>query len=79
MELRQAILINSTKEYKGEIIMDSNIEQLFEKECYRVLEKIKTILEDDNLDDKECFEKIERIVCLFEEMGSDCGIRHDFG
>ncbi len=59
--------------------MDSNIEKLFEKECYRVLERIKTILEDDNLDDEECFEKIERIVCLFEEIGSGCGIRHDFG
>ena len=54
-------------------------EKLFEKECYAVLEKIKAILEDDRLGDKECFEKIERIGCLFEEIGSDCGGRHDFG
>jgi len=42
-------------------------------------ERIKAVLEDDSLDDKDCFERIERIVCLFEEIGSDCGARHDFG
>ena len=47
--------------------------------CYCTLKKIKAVLEDDLLDDKECFEKIEEIVNLFEEIGSDCGSRHDFG
>lgn len=78
MKLWQTILTNATKEYEREMIMNLDIEKLFEKECYRVLESIKTILEDDSLDDKDCFEKIENIVCLFEEIGSDCGARHDF-
>ena len=79
MKLWQAILASVTKECEGKMITESDIEKLFEKECYIVLERIKAILEDDSLDDKDCFEKIESIVCLFEEIGSDCGARHDFG
>lgn len=44
MNLWQAILTNVTKKCEGEMIMESDIEQLFEKECYMVLERIKTIL-----------------------------------
>lgn len=79
MKLWQTILANITKEYEGEVIMTSDVEKLFEKECYKVLERIKEILEDSSLDDKECFDKIESIVCLFEETGNNCGVRHDFG
>lgn len=78
MELWQAILANMAKKYETEIL-NHNIENLFEKECYLLLKRIQTILEDNSLDDKDCFEKIESIVCLFEEIGSDCGARHDFG
>lgn len=78
MKLWQTILANVTKGREGEIV-NLDIEKLFEKECYMVLERIKTILEDDSLDDKNCFERIESIVCLFEEIGSGCGARHDFG
>ena len=59
--------------------MALEVERLFEQECYILLERIKKIVEDDSLDDNACFEKIESIVCLFEEIGSDCGARHDFG
>ena len=44
MNLWQAILTNVTKKCEVEMIMESDIEQLFEKECYMVLERIKTIL-----------------------------------
>ena len=78
MKLCQTILANIAKQHEG-VIMDSDIERLFEKECYLMLERIKAILEDNSIDDKDCFEKIESIVCLFEEMGVHCGVRHDFG
>lgn len=78
MKLCQTILANIAKQHEG-AIMDSDIERLFEKECYLMLERIKAILEDNSLDDKDCFEKIESIVCLFEEIGVHCGARHDFG
>lgn len=38
-----------------------------------------TILADDALSDETCFAKIEAIVSLLEELGVDCGSRHDFG
>lgn len=50
-----------------------------EMECFHALAKIKSILEDDSLRDEECFEQIEEIICIFEDLGSGCGNRHDFG
>lgn len=47
--------------------------------CYQALCRIKEILEDENLEDPACFQKIEEIVCVLEELGSDAGLRHDFG
>ena len=79
MKLRKAILLNAIKACEDEFFEEPDIESLFEKECYMLLEKIKAALEDENLDDKDCFERIERVVCLFEEIGIGCGTRHDFG
>lgn len=45
----------------------------------RVLLKIRDILADDTLSDENCFQRIEAIVCLLEDLGIDCGARHDFG
>lgn len=54
-------------------------QEMVEASSYQALCQIREILRDDSLSDPECFEKIERIVCLFEQMGSNCGSRHDFG
>ena len=78
MSLWQAILANVAEKQWGEI-MQSEIEKLLEKECYKILDEIKAVLEDDGLDDEECFERIEKMVCIFEKAGSGCGTRHDFG
>ena len=58
---------------------DCNPSEIVESVCYRALEKIKAIVQDDSLDDPECFEKIEQIVCVLESIGSGGGFRHDFG
>lgn len=58
---------------------NTDVTKIVELGCYRALRRIKTILEDDSLDDSECFQQIEEIVCTFEELGSSCGGRHDFG
>lgn len=82
MELYQEMLVNLLK--KGNISvtvegLPGNVPAVLESEAYHALHRIKEILEDDSLTDAECFEKIERIVCVFEELGSDGGNRHDFG
>lgn len=56
-----------------------NAAQIIEMESYRILQAIKSVLEDDTPDDPACFERIEKIVALFESYGLRCGNRHDFG
>ena len=47
-----------------------------ETECYKALQKIKTVIENDSLSDFEC---VEEIVRIYESIGSSGGNRHDFG
>ena len=56
-----------------------NISRLLESECYKALEEIKAVIEDDGLSDADCFDCIERIICIFEGIGSGFSSRHDFG
>lgn len=49
---------------------------MIEIESFNALQKIKAIIENDSFSDFEC---IEEIVCVFEEIGSNGGSRHDFG
>ena len=80
MNLYEEILLHALKDDKeGSPTFSSKCDSIVEKKCYEALQKIKEILENDQLEDRECFQKIEAIVETFEEMGSGCGIRHDFG
>ena len=83
MELYQEILCHVLANEKVQVsfpeLVNTDITKIVELECYQVLHKIKTILEDDSLEDSECFQKIEEIVCAFEKLGSNGGSRHDFG
>ena len=77
MELYEELLI--CKLAKGEIklvVQDSSA--LVESACYQALCQIKKILQDETLEDHSCFLKIEEVICLLEDLGIDCGDRHDF-
>jgi len=52
---------------------------IIEGQCYKALQQIKAIIEDDRLDDTECFMCIEQIIRALEDLGSGGGFRHDFG
>jgi len=52
-----------------------NAKEIVEMQCYRTLQKVQAIIQDDNLSDFMC---IEEIVRLFEKLGSNGGNRHDF-
>ena len=82
MELYKEILAHALSQQRAEIVFSNlhmDAAQIVELECYKALQKIKAIIEDDSLEDDTCFKKIEEIVCAFEQMGSSGGGRHDFG
>ncbi len=82
MELGVEILSHYLAQENARIVFPElrlSAAEIVEKQCYQILLKIRDIVRDDSLDDGECFERIERIVCEFEEIGVDCGNRHDFG
>lgn len=59
--------------------LDENAASIAENECYKLLIKIKSILENHDLEDEQCFDSIEEIVRAFEESGIGISGRHDFG
>ena len=82
MELCKEILIKLLENQNVQITFpafEKEISKAVEKECYKMLDEIRTIIRDDSLNDQSCFLKIEEIVCLFEKNKIDAGIRHDFG
>jgi len=81
MELYKEILIQVLSKQDMQILFPNlNIDttKIVESECYKALQKIKAVIEDDSLEDEECFMRVEKIICALEEIGSDGGLRHDF-
>ena len=56
--------------------ISDEVKKIFDNACYQALEKIRDLVIDNTLSDFAC---IEQIVCIFEQLGSDGGDRHDFG
>ena len=83
MELFQEILCHALANEKAQVsfpgLTNTDAAKIAQLECYKALRKIKVILEDDSLEDSECFYQTPEIVCVFEDLGSGCGNRHDFG
>ncbi len=78
MELWKEILKRGLEDNSFKETSKDNIVDFIETKSYCALVEIKKIIEDNSLDDKECFMKIEEIICLFENIGSNGGSRHDF-
>ena len=82
MDLYKDILIELLKKSTVEVRFKNvrlQSDKVVETECYKALKAIRTILANDELTDYECYRRIEMVVCLFEEIGSDGGGRHDWG
>ena len=82
MKLYQEILCHVFANEKIQVsfpeLIHTDVTRIVELECYKALAKVKAIIENDTLADSECFQQIEEIVCIFEDLGSDGGCRHDF-
>lgn len=82
MQLYSDMLEKILTEQKGRIIIPGfkiNADKIIKKRCYKALREIKKVLEDYTLEDEDCFKRIEEIVCIYEDIGSSGGTRHDFG
>lgn len=82
MEFYKDILINILSESHVEVTFPNiqvEISELVELKCFQTLKRIKAVIEDDSLDDIDCFNRIEEIIRTLENIGSNGGLRHDFG
>ena len=79
MEILQRMVANMISRGEATVILSDDMTKHLENRCFEVLERIREIVADDELDDPECFQRIEQIVCELEIIGVDCGSRHDFG
>lgn len=82
MKLSVEILAHFWAQKNAQIVFPElkiNAGEIVEMQCYQALRRIREIVRDDTLEDKECFERIERIICELEAIGSNGGMRHDFG
>ena len=81
MEVYKEILTKALEKEELHILFPQlkiDATQIVELECYKTLQKIKTVIEMDGLSDAECFMKIEEVILAFEDAGSGGGARHDF-
>ena len=80
MDLYKSILIEILSRKKVKVSFENlkteNVNDIIENTSYKTIERIRKVLDNDELEDFEC---IERIVKLLEEIGYDGGSRHDFG
>lgn len=79
MELYKQMILKGLETGELQLVLSDRGQEWLEGKCYQALEEIQTVLNDDSLDDKACFLRIEKIVEIYEKLGSNGGIRHDFG
>lgn len=81
MEMYKEILINILRQENIEVSFPNlkiEPEKILSLVCYRALERIKEIIQNDDLDDAECFGKIEEVIQTMECFEINSGNRHDF-
>ena len=79
MELWQEVTRELMLSGELKVVLSKEYAQVLESKCYRALNRICDIIRDESLSDAECFMQIEEIIVNLEQLGSDGGIRHDFG
>lgn len=79
MGLYEQMIVRGLETGELQLVLSDRGQEWLEGKCYQALKEIQTVLNDDSLDDKVCFMRIEKIIEIYEKLGSDGGIRHDFG
>ena len=63
--------------YDERRLSEAELKALLKERSVRALGKIRRILDEDTADE-DCFSRIETIVKVYEAIGADGGVRHDF-
>ena len=79
MEILHRMAVDLIRRGEVKLTLSPDTVSYLENRSFEVLGRIREILADDELDDPECFQRIEKIVHELENIGIDCGPRHDFG
>lgn len=75
MKLYKEILAKILEQEEGYIIypkIKTCMTKIARLKCYKALEKIKAIIEDDSLEDREQLLKIEEIIGTFGNLSNSC-------
>ena len=77
MDIKLELLQNYIYDYLKDLFETNTIDtsKLIDTSAVMALDKIKEVIQNDDLSD---FDAIENIVLILEEFNIDCGGRHDF-
>ena len=64
-EIHCHVLANEKVQVSSPELVNTDVTKIVELECYKVLHKIKTILEDGVLENSICFQKLRRSSAPF--------------
>ena len=81
MKMYEQILVNALENETVQVVFPNvklNPTEIVQLNCYQAIEKIRDVLQNEDLEDVDCFMRIEEIVNTLEDLGVDVDGRHDF-
>ena len=81
MKMYEQILVKALENETVQVVCPNvklNPTEIVQLNCYQAIEKIRDVLQNEDLEDVDCFMRIEEIVNTLEDLGVDVDGRHDF-
>ena len=81
MKMYEQILVKALENETVQVVFPNvklNPTEIVQLNCYQAIEKIRDVLQNEDLEDVDCFMRIEEIVNTLEYLGVDVDGRHDF-
>ena len=80
MKMYEQILVKALENETVQVVFPNvklNPTEIVQLNCYQAIEKIRDVLQNEDLEDVDCFMRIEEIVNTLEDLGVDVDGRHD--
>ena len=81
MKMYEQILVKALENETVQVVFPNvklNPTEIVQLNCYQAIEKIRDVLQNEDLEDVDCFMRIEEIMNTLEDLGVDVDGRHDF-